>query len=98
MIGPVEASLVEGIREKGCVHLALIDPEKFSHNLAEIVSELEANGTLAIMIGGSTIKSSAQVDKTVKAIRESCSLPTILFPNGPVIMRARPSLLRNTRN
>jgi len=84
MIGPVEASLVDGIREKGCVHLALVDPEKFSHNLAEVVSELEANGTLAIMIGGSTLKSSAQVDKTVKTIRESCSLPTILFPNGPV--------------
>jgi phosphoglycerol geranylgeranyltransferase len=84
MIGPVEAALVDGIREKGCVHLALIDPEKFSHNLPEIVSDLEANGTAAIMIGGSTLKSSAQLDKTVKTIRESCSLPTILFPNGPV--------------
>ncbi|MBO0888518.1 geranylgeranylglyceryl/heptaprenylglyceryl phosphate synthase [Candidatus Bathyarchaeota archaeon] len=84
MIGPVEASIVEGIREKGCVHLALIDPEKFTHNLSEIAANLEAHGTLAIMVGGSTLKSSAQLDKTVKTIRESCSLPTILFPNGPV--------------
>jgi phosphoglycerol geranylgeranyltransferase len=84
MLGPVEAGLINGIRERGCVHLALIDPEKFSHNLREIVADLEASGTHAILIGGSTVKSSAQLDKAVKTIRESCSLPTILFPNGPV--------------
>jgi phosphoglycerol geranylgeranyltransferase len=83
-LGPVEAALVDGIRERGCIHLALIDPERFSNNLSEVVADLEAHGTLAIMIGGSTVKSSAQLDKAVKTIRESCSLPTILFPNGPV--------------
>lgn len=83
MIGPVEAGLVEGMDEKGCIHLSLVDPEKFSHNLPEIVADLEANGTAAVMIGGSTVKSSSQLDKAVKTIRESCSLPTILFPNGP---------------
>ena len=50
MIGPVEAGLVESMREKGCVHLALIDPEKFSHGLPEVVADLEANGTAAVMI------------------------------------------------
>jgi phosphoglycerol geranylgeranyltransferase len=84
LIGPVEGALVDGIREKGCVHLALIDPEKFSTNLPDIVAALESHGTSAIMVGGSTLKSSTQLDKTVKTIRESCSLPTILFPNGPV--------------
>ncbi len=80
----MEAGLVESMRKKGCIHLALIDPEKFSHNLPEIVADLEANGTAAVMIGGSTVKSSSQLDKTVRTIRESCSLSTILFPNGPV--------------
>src|SRR6266852_1819245 len=84
MTGPVESALIDGIREKGCIHLALIDPEKFSNNLPEIVTDLEDHGTSAIMIGGSTLKSSALLDKTVKTIRDSCSLPTILFPNGPV--------------
>ena len=84
MPGPVEGILLDGIREKGCIHLALIDPEKFSSNLPEIVSHLEDHGTAAIMIGGSTLRSAAQLDKTVKTIREACSLPTILFPNGPV--------------
>ena len=84
MTGPVESALIDGIREKGCIHLALIDPEKFSNNLPEIITDLEDHGTSAIMIGGSTLKSSALLDKTVKTIRDSCSLPTILFPNGPV--------------
>jgi phosphoglycerol geranylgeranyltransferase len=84
LIGPVEAAIVDGIRERGCLHLALIDPEKYSNNLPTIVADLEANGTSAIMVGGSTVKSSTQLDKTVKTIRDSCSLPTILFPNGPV--------------
>src|SRR2546429_333519 len=84
MTGPVEAALVDGIREKGCIHLALIDPEKFSNNLPQIVTDLEDHGTSAIMIGGSTLKSSTLLDRTVRTIRDSCSLPTILFPNGPV--------------
>src|SRR5216117_504072 len=74
MVGKVEGALVDGIREKGCIHLALIDPEKFSNNLADIVADLESHGTLAIMIGGSTLKSSAQLDKTVKTMR-------LLFPS-----------------
>src|SRR5207247_10310423 len=84
MVGKVEGVLADGLRAVGCILLALIDPEKFSNNLADIVADLESHGTLAIMIGGSTLKSSAQLDKTVKTIRDSCSLPTILFPNGPV--------------
>ncbi|HEX4921233.1 MAG TPA: geranylgeranylglyceryl/heptaprenylglyceryl phosphate synthase [Candidatus Bathyarchaeia archaeon] len=84
MAGPVETALLDGIRDKGCIHLALIDPEKFYGNLPDILSDLESHGTVAVMVGGSTLKSSSQLDKTVKSIRESCSLPVILFPNGPV--------------
>jgi phosphoglycerol geranylgeranyltransferase len=84
MIGKVESALIDGIRDKGCIHLALIDPERFSNNLSQIVTDLEDHGTSAIMIGGSTLNSSALLDRTVKIIRDSCSLPTVLFPNGPV--------------
>lgn len=84
MPGFVETTLQDAIRDRGCIHLALIDPEKFSDNLPETVSQLENHGTTAIMIGGSTLRSSALLDKTVRTIRDSCSLPTILFPNGPV--------------
>lgn len=84
MPGFVETALQDAIRDRGCIHLALIDPEKFSDNLPETVSQLEDHGTTAIMVGGSTLHSSALLDKTVRTIRDSCSLPTILFPNGPV--------------
>jgi phosphoglycerol geranylgeranyltransferase len=84
MAGPVETVLLDGIRDRACIHLALIDPEKFYGNLPDILSDLEDHGTAAVMVGGSTVRSSNQLDKAVKTIRESCSLPIILFPNGPV--------------
>jgi len=34
------------------------------------------------MVGGSTITSSQELDETIRTIKESSSLPTILFPNG----------------
>src|SRR5256885_15134053 len=83
MPGPVESTLVDGIREKGCIHLALIDPEKFSNNLPEIVNDLEEHGTSAIMVGGSTLKSPTLLDRTVKTIRDSCSLQQYCSPTDP---------------
>src|SRR5713101_578767 len=82
MTGPVESKLLEEIRDRSCIHLALIDPEKFSENLPRIIKGLENHGTSAIMVGGSTVSSSTQLDKTVKTVRDSSSLPVILFPNG----------------
>jgi phosphoglycerol geranylgeranyltransferase len=81
-MGPVESKLLEEIREHGCIHLALVDPEKFPGNLSSIIRNLEGNGTTAIMVGGSTVRSALQLDKAVKAIRDASSLPVILFPNG----------------
>ena len=34
------------------------------------------------MVGGSTITSSQELDETIRTIKASTSLPTILFPNG----------------
>jgi phosphoglycerol geranylgeranyltransferase len=34
------------------------------------------------MVGGSTITSVQELDETIRTIKASCSLPTILFPNG----------------
>src|SRR5437870_13102454 len=36
------------------------------------------------MVRRFTLQTPTLLDKTVKTIRESCPLPTILFPNGPV--------------
>src|SRR5256712_9860846 len=82
-MGPVESSLLAGIKEEGCIHLSLIDPEKFTGRLSKSLEDLQTWGTAAIMVGGSTLKSVDQLDGTVKKIKELTSLPVILFPNGP---------------
>ncbi len=81
-MGPVESILLKNIEKSGCIHLALIDPEKSGRDLSTACKDLEKLGTTAIMVGGSTLASSQELDGTIKAIKGSCSLPTILFPNG----------------
>ncbi len=82
MVGPIEKRLGEAISSEGCVHLALLDPERPLEKVSSVVKELELLGTFAIMIGGSTVASTAQLDRTVRTVKSACRLPTILFPNG----------------
>ena len=68
---------------KNKIHFSLIDPDKQSPKNAGALAKIsEDSGSNAIMIGGSTITSQKQVDKTVISIKNSCKLPTILFPSG----------------
>src|SRR5213594_4407173 len=82
-MGPVESSLRSAIKEQGCIHLSLIDPEKFTGRLSKSLEDLQSWGTAAIMVGGSTVSSVDQLNGTVKKIKELTNLPVILFPNGP---------------
>src|SRR5438128_11070784 len=82
-MGPVEFSLLAGIKEQGCIHLSLFDPEKFTGRLSKSLEDLQSWGTAAIMVGGSTVRSVEQLDGTVKKIKELTSLPVILLSNGP---------------
>jgi phosphoglycerol geranylgeranyltransferase len=65
------------------VHLTLIDPDEQDPIKAGRMActAMEA-GTDGIMIGGSTAEDQTVVDRTVMAIKEICSVPTILFPGG----------------
>jgi phosphoglycerol geranylgeranyltransferase len=81
-MGPVESVLQKNIEKQGCIHLALFDPEKSGKNLRTACSALEKLGTTGIMVGGSTVASTQELDETIKTIKDSCSLPAILFPNG----------------
>lgn len=83
MFGKVESLLLDRISDEGCIHLALVDPEKVKLTLSDTLQRLERNGTTAILVGGSTVKSPRVLDQTLKIIRRACTLPTILFPNGP---------------
>ena len=69
--------------QEGPLHFSLIDPEDQSPEEAgRLAKTAEDLGTFAIMVGGSTLASSEQVDETVKAIKEHSNLPVILFPSG----------------
>src|SRR3989442_7487797 len=82
-MGPVESSLLSAMKEQGCIHLSLIDPEKFTGRLSRSLEDLQSWATAAIMVGGSTVRSVDQLDGTVKKVKELTNLPVILFPNGP---------------
>jgi phosphoglycerol geranylgeranyltransferase len=85
MIGRVERYLRDKIAEQGCIHFTLLDPDKSSgYDCAEIAKEAEKGGTTAIMIGGSTLASSQDLDDAVQRIKKVVKVPVILFPNGPM--------------
>ncbi len=65
------------------LHFSLLDPDKQDPKVAgDIAKTAEIAGTTAIMVGGSTLVSQDQVDKTVKEIKKHSKLPVILFPSG----------------
>jgi phosphoglycerol geranylgeranyltransferase len=65
------------------LHFSLLDPDKQDPEIAgSIAKTAEDTGSSAIMVGGSTLLSQEQVDKTVKAIKKQSKLPVILFPSG----------------
>jgi phosphoglycerol geranylgeranyltransferase len=83
MKGSVEKYLLNKIKKDGAIHFALLDPEEFSpESAAKTASEVEACGTAAVMIGGSTIVSTSHLDAVVKAVKNTVKIPVILFPNN----------------
>jgi phosphoglycerol geranylgeranyltransferase len=83
MSGRVEKYLKRKIREDGGIHLALIDPEKAPpKTAAETARRAEKDKTAAIMVGGSTVTSTQQLEDTVTAIKKAVEVPVILFPNN----------------
>jgi len=83
MAGRVEKYLLEKVTEVGAVHVTLIDPEEETPKSASfLASESEASQSSAIMVGGSTVVSSAHLDAVVKAIKKRVEVPVILFPNN----------------
>ena len=65
------------------LHFTLLDPDKQEPDrAARMACAAQRAGTDAIMIGGSTGYSHEDLDATVLAIKEACSLPVILFPTN----------------
>ena len=83
MLGRVETYLLEKIKAEGSIHITLVDPEKVAPlEASRIAKSSKISGTSAIMIGGSTFVSQANLDDVVKAIKRTIKIPTILFPNN----------------
>ena len=78
----IAKDLVKTISKKK-LHFSLLDPDKQDPETAgSIAKTAEDTGSSAIMVGGSTLVSQEQVDKTVKAIKKKSKLPVILFHSG----------------
>ena len=81
-IGKIETYIHEKL-EKEKLHFVLLDPDDVDPETAGKIAEMsEGIGVDAIMIGGSTGAEGEVLDGVVKAIKESSSLPTILFPGS----------------
>ncbi len=83
MIGRVEKYLLKKIQHDGAIHVTLLDPEEAQpEEAAKTALEAQKCQTAAIMVGGSTITSTSQLEETVKAIKKAVKIPVILFPNN----------------
>lgn len=84
-MGKVEKQLLDKIKQDGAIHMTLLDPDKSSgYDCGEIAGAAAAGGTSAIMVGGSTLASSNDLDEAVQRIKAEVDIPVILFPNGPI--------------
>jgi len=82
-IGKTERYLMEKIWAGECVHLTLFDPEEIGlEEVGKAAKRSEEAGTDGIMVGGSTFFSQSHLDEFVLRVRESVSIPIILFPNN----------------
>lgn len=81
--GKIEKFLLEKIRQEHTIHLALIDPEEVTQEEASIIAgELVNMGSAGVMVGGSTLASTSQLDEVLTSLRSKTNLPVILFPNS----------------
>jgi len=63
--------------------MTLLDPEKVDlTTVGPLVDRAEKAGTAAIMVGGSTVASSRDLDEVIQVIKKHVKVPIILFPNN----------------
>lgn len=82
-MGKVETYLHNKLRTEGPVQMTLFDPEKVDiEKVGLVAKQAEKAGTGAIMVGGSTIASSREIDAVSKILKKNVKVPIILFPNN----------------
>jgi len=72
----------EIITEKGAGYFILIDPDKLSiEKTKKFVKHCEQSGVDGFLVGGS-LMINGDLDNSIKAVKENCSLPVIIFPGS----------------
>ncbi len=75
--------LMKMIREHGCIHISLIDPDKLSkEEFVERALYCEKRGSSAIMVGGSLGVSTNLLDDYLSEAKKHLTIPIILFPGS----------------
>ncbi len=81
--GKVYADLIKQLKEEAGQMYLVIDPPNQSPELAGKLAKIaEESGVKAIAVGGSLGAQGKLLDDTLRAIKESCKIPTILFPGN----------------
>lgn len=81
--GKVYTKLLSQLREEaGMLFLVIDPPNQDSAQAAKMASIAEDVGVSAIAVGGSLGAQGKILDDTLIAIKDKCSLPTILFPGN----------------
>lgn len=82
-MGKVEKRINELRESQGGILLSLFDPEKTGpEEGAKMAKIAEENGSDIILVGGSIGAQGVYLDNLVKALKEACSLPVLLFPGN----------------
>ncbi len=73
----------EKINAQGAMLFSLIDPDKlYGEKALKVAKASEEQGADAILVGGSIGAQGSVLDETVKLIKESISLPVVLYPGN----------------
>ncbi len=82
-IGKTEKYLRNKVEAQGAILLSLIDPDKCAlEKGAGIAKQSYEAGADVILVGGSIGAQGEILDQTVKMIKESVSVPVVLFPGN----------------
>ncbi|MCI4373264.1 MAG: geranylgeranylglyceryl/heptaprenylglyceryl phosphate synthase [Thermoplasmata archaeon] len=81
--GKVERYLLDQM-VKGPIHFTLIDPDKSpSETAGKVAERAVAEGSHAILLGGSTGMSPEKMGAAARAVKAAVPVPVIIFPEGP---------------
>jgi phosphoglycerol geranylgeranyltransferase len=82
-LGKVETYLHNKLKTEGPIQMTLFDPEKVNLDTVGVLAkQVEKAGTGAIMVGGSTVGDSRELDAVTKILKKEVKVPIILFPNN----------------